>query len=53
MNLTPTQILIGVGVLAALALVGRLITLFRQSDRIEKTLDYSKMKKWEDDDDWR
>ena len=31
--------------------VAKLIGLFRQSKAIEKTLDYSKMKEWEDDED--
>lgn len=53
MELTPVQILIAVGILALLGLVGRLLALFRQSREIEKTLDYSRMRKWEeDDDDW-
>jgi hypothetical protein len=53
MSVSPTVIFVVVAVFAALALVGRLLTLFRQSKRIEKRLDYSKMKEWEDDeDDW-
>ena len=46
-----TKVLIVVAVLAAVAFVGRLVQLFRQSKRIEKTLDYSKMKEWEEDED--
>jgi len=51
-NVSPTHILIGVAILAALGFVGRLLRLFRQSRAIEKKLDYSKMKEWQDDDDW-
>ena len=51
MELTPTKILIGIAILAVLGFVGRLVQLFRQSDAIEKTLDYSKMREWEDEDD--
>lgn len=48
---TTTLIFIGVAIFAALGLVGRLVGLFRQSREIEKTLDYSKMVEWEDEDD--
>ena len=51
---TATKVFIAIAALAALGFVGRLIQLFRQSRAIEKTLDYSKMREWEDDDDdWR
>ena len=52
MELTPAKVLIAAGVFALIALIGRLVALFRQSREIEKTLDYSRMRKWEDDDDW-
>lgn len=48
---STTLIFIGIAVFAALGLVGRLVGLFRQSREIEKTLDYSKMVDWEDEDD--
>ena len=48
---TTTLIFIGVAVFAALGLVGRLVGLFRQSRQIEKTLDYSKMVEWKEEDD--
>ncbi|MEM6640359.1 MAG: hypothetical protein AAF610_10700 [Pseudomonadota bacterium] len=44
-------VFIAIAVLAALGFVGRLLRLFRESRRIEKTLDYSKMVDWNDDDD--
>lgn len=44
-------VFVAVAVFAALGLVARLIGLFRQSRRIEKDLDYSKMVEWEDEDD--
>lgn len=47
-----TLVFIALAVLAVLSLVGRLIKLFRQSRRIEASLDYEKMKKWDDEDDW-
>lgn len=36
----------------AVGVVARIRALSKQSAEIHKTLDYSKMKKWEDDDDW-
>ena len=53
MTLSPTLIFIAVAIFGVLALIGRLLSLFRQSRRIEKKLDYSKMREWQDDeDDW-
>ena len=49
--MSSTTLFIIIGVIAAVGLVGRLVGLFRQSERIEKTLDYSKMREWEDDEE--
>lgn len=50
---TWTYIVIGVVVLFALGVFARVRNLMRISKEIESKLDYSKMKKWEDeDDDW-
>lgn len=49
--MSSTAIFIAIAVFAAVGLVGRLIALQRQSDRIEKTLDYSKMREWEDEEE--
>lgn len=48
----PVRILIVVAVLAvaALLLVAWIRRLQRQSREIEKTIDYSKMKEWKDED---
>jgi len=39
-------------VLFAVSVLARIRSLSKQSEEIHKKLDYSKMKKWEDDDDW-
>ncbi|MFK8029727.1 MAG: hypothetical protein AB8G18_05775 [Gammaproteobacteria bacterium] len=50
---TWTYIVIGVLVLFTLGIFARVRNLMRISKEIESKLDYSKMKKWEDeDDDW-
>lgn len=47
----PITIFIIVAIVAAISFAGRLVGLFRQSREVEKTLDYSKMQEWEDEDD--
>ncbi len=50
---TWTYIVIGVVVVFTLGVFARIRNLMRVSKEIESKLDYSKMKKWEDeDDDW-
>jgi hypothetical protein len=49
--MSSTLVFVLVAVFAAIAFIGRLVGLFRQSDEIEKTIDYSKMREWEDDED--
>ena len=43
-------IFIGLLVLGALALVNYLVRLQRESRKIERKLDYSKMREWRDED---
>ncbi len=47
--MSTTTIFIIIAVFAAMSFAGRLIGLFRKSREVEKTLDYSKMREWEDD----
>lgn len=48
------KVFIVIAVIAAIGFVGRMVKLFRQSKAIEKTLDYSKMREWEEEeDDWK
>ncbi|MFK7887910.1 MAG: hypothetical protein AB8G16_13705 [Gammaproteobacteria bacterium] len=49
--MSATTVFIIIAVFAALGLAGRLVGLFRQSERIEKKLDYSKMREWEDEEE--
>ncbi len=49
--MSSTTIFIVVAIFFALGLVGKLLGLSRRSKEIEKTLDYSKMKEWEDDEE--
>ncbi len=46
-----TKLLIAAGIIFVLGIVSKIRTLQRRSKEIEKTLDYSKMKEWEDEDD--
>ena len=48
---TWTYIIVGGVVLFALGVFARVRNLMKISEEIESKLDYSKMKKWEDDDD--
>ncbi|MFK8014379.1 MAG: hypothetical protein AB8G17_02905 [Gammaproteobacteria bacterium] len=48
--MSSTTIFILVAVVAAISFAGRLVGLFRKSRDVEKTLDYSKMREWEDDE---
>lgn len=47
---TELKIILAVVIFAVVAFIGRLVGLFRRSRAIEKTIDYSKMKEWEEDD---
>lgn len=47
---TGLVIVLVVLLLAAGLLTAYLVRLFRRSREIERTLDYSKMKEWKDDD---
>ena len=49
--MSATHVFILLAVFAVIAFIGRLVNLFRQSREVEKTLDYSKMREWKDDDD--
>lgn len=44
-------IFLAVAVVALVAFVNYMRRLFRESREAEKRLDYSKMRKWEDEDD--
>lgn len=48
---TGLLVMIAVLVLAVVLLAAYLVRLFRRSRELEKRIDYSKMKQW-DDDDW-
>ena len=51
--MSATHVFILLAIFAVIAFIGRLVNLFRQSREIEKTIDYSKMREWKDDeDDW-
>lgn len=45
-------IVVGCVVLFALGVFARVRNLMKISEEIESKLDYSKMKEWEDEDDW-
>ena len=47
----PIVIIVVILGLAAALLIAWIVRLQRKSRAIEKTLDYSKMKEWKDDDD--
>lgn len=47
----PIVIIFAILGLAAALLIAWIVRLQRKSRAIEKTLDYSKMKEWKDDDD--
>lgn len=47
----PILIIVVILGLAAALLITWIVRLQRKSKTIEKTLDYSKMKEWKDDDD--
>lgn len=47
----PTILLLVAGVVFILGIFSKISTLQRRSKEIEKTLDYSKMEEWEDEDD--
>lgn len=49
--MSATTVFILIAVFAAVGLVGRIVGLQRQSKRIEKKLDYSKMREWEEDEE--
>ena len=49
---TWTYIVVGLVVLFGLGVFARVRDLMRISKEIEAKLDYSKMKEWEDEDDW-
>lgn len=44
-------IVIALLLLAAVLLTAYFVRLFRRSREIERTLDYSKMRRWEDEED--
>jgi len=46
------KLVLGAIALFAVGVVFRVISLTKKSKEIEKTLDYSKMKEWEDEDDY-
>ena len=46
-----TLIFIALAVVFVLVFASKMLRLFRQSRDVEKTIDYSKMKEWEDEDD--
>lgn len=50
----PNEFWIVMGLLAlgAILLLGRMLKLFRQSREAEKRIDYSKIRKFEDEDEW-
>jgi len=45
------KMLIAAGVIFLLGVIAKIVRLQQQSKEIEKTLDYSKMKEWEEEDD--
>jgi hypothetical protein len=49
--MSTTVVFIVIAAFAVVAFIGRLVGLFRQSEEIEKTIDYSKMREWEDDEE--
>lgn len=50
MAITLTLTILGV---ALVLLVAFIVRQERKTRRIEKTLDYSKVREWNDDEDWR
>ncbi|MEM7081452.1 MAG: hypothetical protein AAF465_01775 [Pseudomonadota bacterium] len=47
-----TWLVVGLVIVFLLGVYSRVRKLMEVSKKIESTLDYSKMKEWEDDDDW-
>ena len=48
---TTLWVLVPIAVIAVIAFMSYMRRLFRESREAEKRLDYSKMRKWEDEDD--